>query len=325
MDLGYLDTLRRRYAGQADTSAIDPLAVLLGKYREYRATTLLDCAAVSSQLAVDDLLRTDVDPLALQALRDTNPQFDPGEYHSADEWSGIINAAKGKYFEYLVADRLNDGQAVGDIVLPEGYRAVVADSMNQPGWDLRILNEHGQLDQYLQLKATDSVSYIHHALERYPDIKILASSEVATSLDGHHMVLDAGIREDQLHAAVETAAGGQSGFLDGFWEHFHPVLPLLLIAGMQGYQVAVGKRSVQDAVEISRARTQRALAMAGTGALVKAIGGGLLAIPAACLVGLWVTENQTIDELISQLKRQNRKLSLQTHRYNEWRNNYGVL
>lgn len=325
MDLGYLDTLRQRYAGYGDAHAIDPLAALLSKYREYRATTLLDCAAVSSQLAVGDLLRTDVDPLALRALHDTNPHFDPSAYHSADEWSGIINAAKGKYFEYLVADRLNDGQAVGDVVLPEGYHAVVADSINQPGWDLRILDDHGRLDQYLQLKATDSASYIHHALERYPDIKILASSEVATGLDGHHMILDAGISEDQLHAAVETAGGGQSGFLDGFWEHFHPVLPLLLIAGMQGYQVAVGKRSVQDAMEIGMARTQRALAMAGTGVLVKAVGGGLLAIPAACLVGLWVTESQTIDELISRLKKQNRKLSLQIRRYNEWSNSYGVL
>ncbi|MDC7706558.1 hypothetical protein [Vogesella indigofera] len=325
MNLYYLDKLRQRYGGHGVANTVDPLAVLLSKYREYRATTLLDCAAVSSQLAVEDLLGPDVDPLALRALHDTNPYFDPSTYHSADEWSGIINAAKGKYFEYLVADRLNDGQAVGDVVLPEGYRAVVADSMDQPGWDLRILDANGQVDQYLQLKATDSTSYIHHALERYPEIKILASSEVATSLDGNHMILDSGISEDQLHAAVETAAEGKSGFIDGFWEHFHPILPLLLIAGMQGYQVAVGKRSVQDAMEIGMARTQRALAMAGTGALVKAIGGGLLAIPAVCLVGIWVTESQTIDELIGRLKKQNRKLFLQSRRYKDWRHNYGVL
>ena len=42
--------------------------------------------------------------------------------------------------------------------------------MTQPGWDMRIVGPDDEVSLYLQLKATDSFSYIKRALQRYPDI-----------------------------------------------------------------------------------------------------------------------------------------------------------
>lgn len=289
---------------------------LLKKYRAYRSTTLLDCAAAASGLTVDQVTAQHADPLVSKAIAATNPTFDPNATYSDEELLGITNTAKGKYFEYLVAEKLNSGQSVGDVVLPDNYHVQLADSMVQPGWDMKILDPDGQESAYLQLKATDSASYIHHALERYPDIKIMATSEVATSMDGDHMILNTGISENDLLHSVQVGVGDGSGFLTHFWDAFHPIVPLLLIAGMNGYQVLVGKRSVRDSVEIAQARAHRAVVAAGTGALVKALGGGWLSIPAALLAGYWVTEGQHIDELIAALRKQTHKLSLMIEYYN---------
>ena len=130
------------------------------------------------------------------------------------------------------------------------------------------------------------------------------------------MVLDSAITEDQLRATVE---GGMdyvgSGLLDQFWHQFHPVIPLLVIVSMQGYQLIVGRRTVRDAVETGLARAHRALATTGVAALVKLAGGGWLAIPAAVFVGIWVTERQTIDELVEAVHKQNEKLRLRAAHY----------
>src|SRR5689334_5414251 len=131
----YLRELHRRYAGGLPPS-VDPLESLLVKYREFRSTTTIDGATAAAALSVEQLKAGNIDPLAEKAIHATNPNFNPWVPHSDAEWQAIVSAAKGKYFEYWVADRLNEGHAVGDVVLPFGYKAVVANSMNQPGWDL---------------------------------------------------------------------------------------------------------------------------------------------------------------------------------------------
>ena len=44
------------------------------------------------------------------------------------------------------------------------------------------MDPEGQLASYLQLKASDSVSYIHEALSRCPDIPILSTGEVSLGI-----------------------------------------------------------------------------------------------------------------------------------------------
>lgn len=318
MDKDFLRRLRARYGnddGGGGEAPADPLESLLAKYRQFRTTSTIDGATAATALSIDQLKAGHIDPLAEKAIHATNPNFNPWAWHGDAEWQAIVNSAKGKYFEYWAADQLNHGHAVGDLVLPSGYKAVVADSMNQPAWDLRIVDDHGHVQDYLQLKVTNSASYIHEALTRYPDIKILATSDVADHLGTNHMVIDAGMSEDHLRSVIDTGLDHHDSLLAGFWDHFHPVLPLIVIAGMQLHSVAVGKQSVRDAIEVANARGQRALVTTSVGALAKLLGLGWFSIPAALLAGYWFTGLQTIDELVSEMQQRNRSLRLQGRWY----------
>ena len=76
----------------------------------------------------------------------------------------------------------------------------------------------------LQLKATDSVSYINVTLEEHPDVAIVATSEVAAHFDSE-MVIDSGISEAVLEDAVaETLLG----------EVVNPVSPLSVLGWFFG-------------------------------------------------------------------------------------------
>jgi hypothetical protein len=317
MENDFLRRLSARYSrdGQGRETPADPLESLLAKYRQFRTSSVIDGAAAATALSIDQLKAGQIDPLAEKAIHATNPHFNPWAWHDDAEWQAIVNSAKGKYFEYWTADQLNQGHAVGDLVLPSGYKAVVADSMNQPGWDLRIVDDHGHVQDYLQLKVTNSASYIHEALTRYPDIKILATSDVADHLANDHVAIDAGMTEDHLRHVIDTGLDHHDSVLSGFWDHFHPVLPLVVIAGMQLHSVAVGKQAVRDAIEVANARGQRALVTTAVGALAKLLGLGWFSIPAALFAGYWFTGLQTIDQLVRQMQERNRWLRLQGEWY----------
>ena len=67
---------------------------------------------------------------------------------------GFINGIKGKLFEIKYTDYLNDGN------LSDGYQAAMAQaamaqSATQPGWDIAIRDSNGNIDDVLQLKATE--------------------------------------------------------------------------------------------------------------------------------------------------------------------------
>lgn len=89
---------------------------------------------------------------------------------------GLLSGVRGKLFEMDFVDRLNHGG------LPNGWSAELAPQANQPGWDILIRDEHGALQQELQLKATNSVEYVREALERYPHIDIAVTHELYAQL-----------------------------------------------------------------------------------------------------------------------------------------------
>lgn len=257
--------------------------------------SLFDIALTASTAEL--LLSTGVnsaDPRLLEAIAATNPSLTQDRLFGLDEdaLQGAVNTAKGKYFEYLVVDRLNAGEQVGPVVLPAGFRAELAESMTQPGWDLRIVDADGLTAEYLQLKATDSVGYIQEALNRYPDIEILATHEVGDS----GLVLDSGMSEADIREQVAEAIEGlDDAVVEQFLDYFSPLLPLVAIASWEGYKVSLGQQSV-DAFKLSIARRgQRIVASNLVGAAVYALGGGFLAVPAAFAGGLIFdrTINQT--------------------------------
>ena len=118
-----------------------------------------------------------------------------------EQLPGLVAGVKGKLFEMHFVDHLNDGG------LPNGYEAILAGSATQAGWDIQILDANGQVAEVLQAKATESASYVREALERYPDIDVVSTSEVyaqMAALGYAEQLRDGGISE----AALETVVGG---------------------------------------------------------------------------------------------------------------------
>lgn len=281
-----LDYLARKYASAGDLPAGEAFQNAFGRYLKANRESLLDItvAAASAHIALGDTPQ-DIDPLLLQAIYDTNPSLMESHWFSLDSAAlqGAVNTAKGKYFEYLVVEKLNRGEQVGPLMLQPGQSAALAESMTQPGWDLRIVDEHSAAVEYLQLKATDSVAYIRSALERYPDIQILATGEVAHS----GLVLDSGISDQTLRAHVGAGVDAADVSLtESFLDHFNPLLPLAAMALYEGYRLSVGTQSM-DAFKMALARrSQRMVSTQLIGAAAYALGGGYLAIPAAFAGGL---------------------------------------
>jgi hypothetical protein len=241
-------------------------------------------SAASAQISIADGPE-DVDPLLLKAIHDTNPTLSDSRLFAlnGNELQGAVNTAKGKYFEYLVVEKLNCGEQVGPLLLEPGQQAVLADSMNQPGWDLRIVDEHGAVVEYLQLKATDSVGYVRTALERYPDIQILGTSEVAHS----GLVIDSGLADHDLQAHVGHAVDAVNVSLtESFLNHFHPLLPLAAMALYEGYRLSIGEQSLHAFKVALARRGQRTVTTQLIGATVYALGGSYLSLPVAFAGGL---------------------------------------
>lgn len=281
-----LDQLSRGYGNVGGRPAGERFYDAFQRYLKANRESLFDLTltAASAEVLVGQDI-ADLDPRLVEAIRITNPSL--ADEHllglTGEELQGAINTAKGKYFEYLVADRLNAGEQVGPVLLPDGYNAVLADSLNQPGWDMQIVGPDGATADYLQLKATDSAGYIQEALHRYPDIEILATHEVAHT----GLVLDSGITESDLHDQVSSAIDVMDdSVVERFLDYFSPLLPLVAIATWEGYKVSVGQQSLDKFKLAIARRGQRIVAANLAGAAIYAVGGGVLAIPAAFAGGL---------------------------------------
>ncbi len=201
--------------------------------------------------------------VSIDSLQDASPQ----------QLEGMLNAWKGKLFEIDVRDRLNQGEVVGDWQLEPGQQAYLAESANQPGWDLSIKNDDGSVADVIQLKATASADYVQQALERYPDIQILTTSDVATGV-GHldDVSSDAVSVHDlsgQITDAVPMDGAGQAG--DGIGM----MAPASLIAFTEAWHVLSGKKSVDQALASGGGRLILAGLAAAAGAAVTVVTGGL--------------------------------------------------
>ncbi len=146
---------------------------------------------------------------------------------SPEELSGYANAIKGKLFEMRYVDYLNNG------VLPDGYTASVADSATNPGWDIQITDTFGNISEQLQLKATDSISYVHQALLTYPNIDIVTTEEVYNQLALSGIsdnVINSGISNDELTSVIMESLDNADFQMD--W--VPSIIPFLII----GYSVS---------------------------------------------------------------------------------------
>ncbi|PIQ13771.1 MAG: hypothetical protein CO125_11440 [Hydrogenophilales bacterium CG_4_9_14_3_um_filter_59_35] len=124
---------------------------------------------------------------------------------SPDELQGLASGVKGKLFEIEYADYLNAGN------LPTGYQAELATSATQPGWDIQILGPDGHMKDVIQLKATDSIDYVREALDRYPHIDVVTTSEVQGQLLMRGLsehVTNSGISDSALQQVISDTTDG---------------------------------------------------------------------------------------------------------------------
>jgi hypothetical protein len=109
------------------------------------------------------------------------------------ELQGLVSGIKGKLFEHQYVGYLNEG------VLPDGYRAVLAESATQPGWDFRIEGPNGEIVEVLQAKATESSAYVIEALRAHPEIDVVTTEEVYG-----HLVMS-GVSEGIVNSGISNS------------------------------------------------------------------------------------------------------------------------
>lgn len=146
---------------------------------------------------VFDAVRRGYNQLESSSNQDILTYFDSV---SPDEMVGHISNIKGIAFE----------QEVASLLAEHGVSAELFDATNQPIVDIMLWADN-DIAFEAQLKATDSASYIQTTLEEYPDIPIIATSEVAAAVDST-MVIDSGINNTELTTLVDTTLSGEAGW-----------------------------------------------------------------------------------------------------------------
>lgn len=311
MDDERIILLAKKYKSQRDpmSKLKDALHNLYSRYIKERERTLLDAAAAST--AVDALFLSDqidysqLTPQMEEAFHLAYPNVELGSLvaRNPEEVEGFLSAWKGKYFEVLVRDRLNSGELVGDINLGSNQVAQLAESATQPGWDLQILNADGTIAKELQLKATDSLSYVKKALERYPDIEILATDEVsdaAASLS--NQLFSSGISDKTLEDTIQKPMEALlDSPLEELLEDVLPFLPFVIIAIGEGPKVMVGRKTFELAVTDGLERAVKTGAAIGVGTLVVLLDGGLLSIPVSLLTRIGFDRYRIVDKITKRM------------------------
>ncbi len=109
---------------------------------------------------------------------------------SADALKGHVSNIKGILLEQEIQDKLSNN----------GIESNIFEATNHPDTDLQILDGGNVLTE-VQIKATDSQSYINEALAENPDIPIVATSEVATTM-GSEEIINSGISNTVIEETV---------------------------------------------------------------------------------------------------------------------------
>jgi len=94
---------------------------------------------------------------------------------SPEQLKGVVSNTKGIYHEMLFVEMYNSDNA--------HLNAKIMDATNFPGADVQFYME-GELVREVQLKAISSPTLVYEHLQRYPDIEILVTEEVASILEG---------------------------------------------------------------------------------------------------------------------------------------------
>ena len=147
------------------------------------------------------------------------------------------------------------------------------------------------MDTVLQAKATDSLSYVREALQRYPDIEIVATGEVAGSLIDQ--VVNSGIGNEELEREIIAPMGDLlDGPLEDVLELISPMPPVLIIGVSEGRKVMLGRQTLQTALNNSLEWAVKSGVAIGVGGLLALLDAGILSLPTTFLTHLSVERLQ---------------------------------
>ena len=288
---------------QQDRAAVLALAE---RYRRRNEREILELAAIASDIGLDDVttfgLELEVNPQLQEAFKSQYPnvELDSLVGRSSEELEGFVNGVKGKYFEVLVKDRLNNERVLGELQLETGQEARLAESPTQQGWDLKIVDHQGEIVEQIQLKATESLSYVRQALEKYPDVRVAVPEELDST---SHEILGTGIPDSELEEATEEhieelSEGAIAYALETTAEFGVDVIPIgsvLFIGVIEGRRYLMGQATLRESMRRGGKRLGRASAYSGIGTALAATGLGLAAIPV--VMGLRVAENRVATQI----------------------------
>ena len=149
--------------------------------------------------------------LVIDALRRSKNSLADADLHElgsyvgnldAAQLKGLANNVKGIYHELRYVEQFNHDN-------PE-FIAELHPKTNQPGSDVVIRDlESGEIMEELQLKATESNHYILEHFEKYPDISVVATIEIAEDMEG---VKSSGMSDPGLESDVDVVVEKLVGF-----------------------------------------------------------------------------------------------------------------
>ena len=283
-------------------------------YVRRRESTLLDAvaatAAVDAVFFADEVDMDAATPQMGEAFARAYPGQDIGQRleelgdlePGSPEVEGFLSNWKGVYHEVLIRDRLNDGGQIGGVVLGEGQRAVLAEELNQPGLDLRVLNSDGTEDLLLQAKATSDLGLLNEALQKYPGIEIAATDEMAGQIIDER-VFPSGFGNEDLQARVEAPTEELwDGPVEELVETVLPGLPFVILLTTEGTRVLMGRQSYQAAMRNTLERGAKTGTAMAVGALAALAGAGVFSLPAAFVTRLGIDRAQIYGRLASKIE-----------------------
>lgn len=289
------------------------------KYLKQKEEAILDATVLAAGLTIE-IIQDANDPMVIEAFERQFPTMNINDLSSLSDTQldGIVNGIKGKYFEILVADKLNSGEVLGNIALSEGQTAVLSDNPAEVGWDLRIVDEEGNTIEFLQAKATNSLAYIKEHILENPDIKIVATDEIADRINSiaENTVLDSNISNAEISEKVSDEVADLS---DSFWgellDHFNPLIPIGIIAVTEGKNVIAGKYSIGQGLNKAKKRGLKSGAALGVGSVLAALDFGIVSIPASFFTRLGLDRFENFEILETYISKSNRALGQTNTQY----------
>ena len=314
-----LKDLAMSYPAQ-DRDALPLLAEeyrLAEKSRRRQERDILELASIAAEVGIDDIVNLGLEPEAnsqfLEAFHSQYPNvsIDSLSGSTGERLEGLANGVKGKYFEVLCKDKLNDGGSIGDLTLMAGQKAVLAESPTQPAWDLKIVDEStGETVEALQMKATKSFKPVKDALDEHPDIRVVVTQELEDSAASRDDVIATGISNKELENITEKqldelSEGAVANVLDNSAEFAFDFIPFgsaVFIGVSEGRRVMAGRSTFRSTLKESLKRGTGRLARSsvysaiakGTVVATGAGPGAVAIIPAAATVATLKVAEQRV-------------------------------